>query len=66
MCTASPVRADRLGEIVLKLKKKKINKETKRPKKKTYKKGGNGRKFGNCCLHGLKKTSLSPCITLSL
>lgn len=55
MCTASPVRADRLGEIVLKLKKKKINKETKRPKKKTYKKGGNGRKFGNCCLHGLKK-----------
>lgn len=55
MCTASPVRADRLGEIVLKLKKKKLIKKQKDQKKKTYKKGGNGRKFGNCCLHGLKK-----------
>lgn len=38
MCTASPVRADRLGEIVLKLKKKKLIKKQKDQKKKPTRK----------------------------
>lgn len=45
VCTASPVRADRAGGTIL------ISYNKKKKTKKIYKKGGNGRGFGNCCLH---------------
>lgn len=72
MCTASPVKAVRVGgdrtDIII-YKKKKTTKKTK--KKKINKKGGNGRELGTVVFtvkKSRKKTgnSMTPCITLSL